>query len=164
MTIAFSSLAIGPRIQKRDGKLIAQTGYRVLVPSLGLYFRKVTVDPKREKITIARRLLWCFKQTRVIPFRFVSAVFYRYSDVSGTSNMPWSGKTFDHFIVGLRLSDNEEVPLFHFFGEGAFVNNTFLPDWLYWQEYVLDSSGTQEQESRAYVELVKQMINVPLIP
>jgi hypothetical protein len=54
------------------------------------------------------------------------------------------------------------VHLFHFYGEGTFVNNSPFPDWCYWEEYLLDMSGTQESESRTFVDLLQKMLNVPV--
>jgi hypothetical protein len=162
MALSFSLLSIGPRLEKRDGQLIARTCWRVWLAFLGSYERRLTVDPKRQNISIFRRYLWFFRRTKEIPFHSVKAVLYRYTDVSGNTNWAWWGQTYDHFTVGLQLHDFEEVNLFHFFGEGTFVNNTRLPDWLFWEQYVTTVSGTQEQESRAFAELLQHMIGVPL--
>ena len=70
----------------------------------------------------------------------------------------------DLFSVGLRLLSGEELHLFYFYGDGTFSNDGPWPDWLYWEDYVYDMSGTQERESRAYVDLLAKMIGVPVIP
>jgi hypothetical protein len=36
--------------------------------------------------------------------------------------------------------------------------------WLYWDEFLFDQSGTQEQESRAFVEMLSKMMGVSIIP
>ncbi len=64
----------------------------------------------------------------------------------------------------LKLHGGGDVHLFSFYGEGEFENVGPLPDWLYWQEYLFDLSGTQTQESRAYVELLSRMTGASVEP
>lgn len=70
----------------------------------------------------------------------------------------------DLVSVGLRLNTREEVHLFSFVGEGSFVNEGIFPDWLHWNEYLFDMKGTQERESRAFVELLCRMLGVSVQP
>jgi hypothetical protein len=155
-------LSVSPRIYKRHGKLVARTSVLACLLCLGLIFRRVTVEPKKAKVFLTRRHFWFFARTQHVPFRFIQAIIYRYGDMSGTHDLASAGKTFDVFTVGLRLSDLTEVHLFRFLGSGAFVNESCWPDWLYWENYVTDLSGAQEEESRAYVELLRRMIGVEL--
>ena len=162
MGLSFSILSIGPRIAKEDGKLVARTSFRVALLSLGLSWRNVVVDPKRRKIIISKRLFWFFKRKRVIPFRFIESVRYGYDDLSGNSDWPAAAQTFDYFKVGLKLYNGEIIPLFNFLGRGSFVNNSVMPDWWYWSKSCTSASGTQEQESKLYVELLQHLIGKPL--
>jgi hypothetical protein len=66
--------------------------------------------------------------------------------------------------VGLRLQDDKFIHLFFFFGDGTFTNDGPLPDWLYWDDYLFDFTGTQEKESRGFVELLRKMIGVHVEP
>ena len=140
------------------------TAWRVRLLTLGCLYRKVLVDPQKEEVRIFRRYFWAFPRRRRILFRAVEAVTYSYEDWgSGDS---WSGAhdSVDLFSVGLRLHGGEELHLFYFYGDGTFSNDGPLPDWLYWDEYLVDRSGTQERESRAFVELLSKMISVSVIP
>ncbi|HWY88736.1 MAG TPA: hypothetical protein VNX28_18640, partial [Gemmataceae bacterium] len=58
------------------------------------------------------------------------------------------------FSVGLRLYGGGERHLFYFFGDGTFTNTGPWPDWIYWEDFAFDMSGTQERESKAFVEVV----------
>jgi len=162
MVLGLSILSMRPKISKEGGKLSARTSVCFALFTLGLHWRKVVIDPKHQKVIITRRSLWFFEQRRVIPFRFIESIGYGYNDVSGTSDWGGAGQTFDVFRISLRLVDQESVPLFSFFGRGSFINNSVMPDWWYWSEYTTSLSGTQEQESRLYAELLKQMIGKPL--
>jgi hypothetical protein len=118
MTIFSRLFSLCPRIRKVDDRLFARTGWRVIILSLGLLYRSVTVDPTREQVTIYRRYFWFFARRRQIPFKKVEAVAYGYKDLGIGSSVSWGYKSADVFSVGLRLFGGEEVHLFYFFGEG----------------------------------------------
>ena len=165
MPIASPLLSVCPRIVKRGGKLVACTALSQRILTLGAFCREVVIDPKAEVIRLRRRYLWFFKRAVRIPFGSVRAVTYGYSGSGGPHDWWWGAyKTTDAFRVGLRLSNFREVHLFWFSGEGPFTNYGPWPDWLYWEDYLLDFSGTQERESRAFVELLSKMIGVTVIP
>ena len=68
------------------------------------------------------------------------------------------------YSVGLRLLNDDEFHLFNFVGEGTFSNaGSLLPDWLYWEEFPFSLSGSQASESRAFVELLSNILDVPVI-
>ncbi len=104
MAISSPLLSICPRLSKVRGRLVASTAWRLLIPTLGLVYRQVTVDPKKEEISVYGRYFW------ILP-----------------NDGPW-------------------------------------PDWLYWNDYLFDLSGTQERESKAFVELLSKMIGVSVVP
>jgi hypothetical protein len=56
------------------------------------------------------------------------------------------------------------VHLFSFFGDGTFTKDSPLPDWCYWDDFLFDVSGTQEQESRAFAEVLSKMVKAPIEP
>jgi hypothetical protein len=62
------------------------------------------------------------------------------------------------------LVGGEEVRLFYFVGDGAFQNDSPLPDWWYWEDYALDRVGSQDRESRMFVQLLSQIIGVAILP
>ncbi|MFT3756779.1 MAG: hypothetical protein QM769_12725 [Pseudoxanthomonas sp.] len=86
---------------------------------------------------------------------------YDYADMNALASWTrWSHDSVDCFFVSLRLRDGDEVYLFSFMGDGPFRNSGPLPDWLYWGDFAFDMTGTQQRESLAYAELLKQMIGV----
>jgi hypothetical protein len=124
----------------------------------------VTFDPKGQEVTIRRRYFWAFPRCRRLRFRAVEAVTYGYLDWSPGAWLSWSHDSVDLFAVGLRLRGDEEVHLFYFFGDGTFSNDGPWPDWLYWEDYLFDMSGTQERESKAFVDLLSKMFGVSVVP
>lgn len=163
MPLSFRLFSWCPRIKKQDGQLIASTAWRHRILMLGWVLRRVIVDPARKELLLRHRYLWLIPRRRRIPFDQVEAVTYGYKDLA-LSTFSWGYDSKDLFFVGLRLRNGEEVHLFYFYGEGTFNNQGPLPDWLYWQDYLFDMTGTQEKESRAYAELLKKMIGVKIIP
>jgi hypothetical protein len=157
--------SVCPFVYKAKGKLVARTPLYLQIWALGAFYREVIVDPKAQVVRVRRRYAWLFKRAFRIPFGSVRAVTYGYAG-SGGEGGPWWGayRTKDYYSVGLRLSDFREVHLFGFSDEGGFANYGPLPDWLYWQEYLLDLRGTQDTESRAYAEALSGLIGAPVEP
>ncbi len=162
MALVSRLFSLGPRVQKRAGRLIAASGWRSQALTLWSTYRQVVVDPNVQAVIIRGRIFWLIPRIRRIPFQAIRAVLYSYSDVNPTSSFAWAYNTVDLFTVGLRLLDGSEVTLFRFFGEGEFVNEGIFPDWFYWEDYLLDQVGTQENESRVFAELVSKMTGAPI--
>jgi len=153
-----------PRIRKNGGRVIATSAWRSQILSLGSSFREVIVDPKRKAIRIRSRWLWFFRKTESIRFSKIEAVTYGYEDQAINLSMYNAHDALDCFSVGLRLYNDREIRLFKFFGEGSFVNDSIFPDWMYWEEYAFDINGSQEAESRVFVDLLAKLINVTVVP
>jgi hypothetical protein len=156
--------SICPRVIKRDRRLVASTGWQLRVLTLGWLYRQVLVDPEEQEVRIFRRYFWAFPRRRRIRFGAVEAVTYGYEDCASGASWTWAHDSIDLFSVGLRLYDGEELQLFYFYGDGTFSNDGPFPDWLYWDEFLIDRSGTQERESRAFVELLSKMMGVSIVP
>jgi hypothetical protein len=156
--------SICPHVNKQGNRLVASTAWLVRILTLGWLYRKVLVDPEKKEIRIYRRYFWVFPRRRRIRFAAVEAVTYGYEDWAPDASYSWSHDSVDCFAVGLRLLDGEELHLFYFYGDGTFSNDGPWPDWLYWEEYAFDSSGTQEKESRAFVELLSKLMGVSVVP
>jgi hypothetical protein len=164
MTSSWDLLSICPRISKTQRGLVASTAWRVRVLTLGWLYRRVTVDPKRKEVTIQRRYFWVFPRQRRIPFKAIAAISYGYQDWAPGASWTWAHDSVDLFSVGLRLHGGDELHLFYFYGDGTFTNDGPLPDWVYWDAYAFDLSGTQEKESRVFVDLLSKLIGVSVVP
>ncbi len=160
----FSFLSVTPRISKKDGKLVAKTSFVGFLISLTVLHRTVVVDPKSKSVTMTRRWLWFLKSRKRIRFKRIAGISYKYEDWNPISGMGFTGDSFDCFTVKLKLHNGKGLHLFRFVGEGTFSNKTgYYPDWMYWGEYATDMSGTQDAESRAFVNLLQSIVKVPLV-
>jgi hypothetical protein len=101
---------------------------------------------------------------REVRFESIEAVAYAYTDMAMGAPLVWADDSGDLFSVGLRLYGGDEVHLFYFVGDGTFSNDGPLPNWLYWDDYLFDRSGTQERESRGFVDLLSKLIGVSVVP
>lgn len=151
-------------MKKREGKLIADTAWRLRILTLGWLYRMVIADPKGEVLVIFGRYFWIFTRRRRIRFRSIKAVTYGYEDWAPGVSWSWAHDSVDLYSVGLRLVGGNELRLFYFFGDGTFSKDGTWPDWLYWDDYIFDMSGDQAKESRAFVELLCKMIGVSVVP
>src|SRR5262249_1494795 len=111
-----------------------------------------------------RRYFWLFARERRIPFDPVRGVTYGYEDVSPFASWSWAHHSADLFRVGLKLDRLDTVHLFSFLGDGTFTNDGPFPSWCYWDDFLFDRSGTEEQESRAYAEVLSKMLKAPVEP
>jgi hypothetical protein len=164
MALPIRWLSIGPRIKKLDGKLFASTARRLQWLTLGLCWRQVILDTQGRELTIAGRYCWFLQTQRRVRFADVEAVTYGYQDWAMVASLNSAHDTLDLYSVGLRLYDGDDLHLFHFFGDGTFIHNEIWPDWMDWDRYVFDLSGTQDRESRLFVDLLSQLIGVPVVP
>ena len=156
--------AICPRIREEYGRVVATTAWRVRLLLLGAVFRKVVIDPSYRTISMSSRYLWLIRRRRKIPFSEVAAVIYGYEDLTFAARWRYAHDSFDRFKVGLRLRDDSEVRLFNFIGEGSFASEGPFPDWMYWGEHALDVTGSQENESHAFVSMLASHIGVKVAP
>ena len=163
MGLSFGLLSVCPRVRRDGGRLVAVTSWKMWLLSLCSLSREVVVDPGQQCVIIRRRV-WLFARRRRIAFGRIKAVTYGYQDWAAGSLWSWAHDSADLFSTGLRLHDGREVHLFYFLGDGTFHNDGPLPDWLYWPDFLPDFSGTQEKESRAFVELLSKLIGVAVEP
>src|SRR5436190_22646470 len=76
-------LSVCPRVRKSHGKLVAESSWYTRIVSLGCYYRKVVVDPKKEELSVHRRYFWMVRKRRRIRFGAIQAITYGYQDWSG---------------------------------------------------------------------------------
>ena len=158
-------LSICPRVSKESGCVVATTAWRVRLASLGTLYRRVVVNPVSRSITITSRYAWLVNRQHEYRFSQIAGVTYGYGNLSMESYLSWGHDSIDSFSTGLRFKNSDkEVHLFTFIGEGTFSNDGPLPDWMYWQDFTFDLSGSQEQESKVFVNILSKMIGVKVVP
>jgi len=158
-------LQFRPNISKQGTVLVATSGWRAHLLSLGFAGRRVTIDPSRKLIRIGIRRFWLFTTSKVFTFDRILYVLSGYRDWS-LSNLSVFGAYRDRgvFTVELRLTTGERIMLFRFYHEGDFINDGFMPDFMYWDDY-LDATltkGNQGQESEVFAKLVAGLVGVPI--
>ncbi|AIE85439.1 hypothetical protein [Fimbriimonas ginsengisoli] len=155
--------AFRPKLSKEGQLLVATTGWRAHLFSLGFGSRKVVVDPHLRVVRLQIRKWWFYRTSKRIEFDWVEEILYGYNDMSAGAS--WSAhQAQDLFTVGLLLKNREEVTLFRYYGEGEFVNDGVWPDWFYWEDNLVSPylRNTQEGESLMYCDLLSRMIGVPI--
>jgi hypothetical protein len=158
------AVSVCPHIRADGDRLIASTSGFVRVLNLGSFSRRVVVDRVARTVTVAQRSLWVLQRERRLSFAEIAGVTYGYEDENPFSLFSTTHDAVDRFVVGLLLVGGEEVSLFSFVGDGSFTNDGPLPDWWYWEEYVMDRTGSQERESRLFVQLLSKMMGVTIAP
>jgi hypothetical protein len=164
MALYSSLFSISPHIYKRHGRLEAVTSLWFQIFTLGLIHKRVIIDPKEQLVRIRRRYLWLIHRSTKVPFRSIAAITYGYDDWGNPGNLSWAHDAKEIYSVGLRLYSGHEKRLFYFMGDGEFQNDGPLPDWWYWQEFLFDFAGTQQRESRMFVEALSKMIGAEVRP
>src|SRR5262249_4876183 len=105
-----------------------------------------------------------FRRGKTIPFSAIKSITYGYDPWSTGSWFSWTYDSLDIYTVGLRLRDGGDVHLFNFLADGTFPNQEPLPDWMNRAPYASDFVGTQDEESKAFAELLSRAIGVPITP
>ncbi|MBM3494189.1 MAG: hypothetical protein FJX72_07700 [Armatimonadetes bacterium] len=157
--------AMRPGLRARRGSLIARTSLKGALLTLGLHLREVAVDPRLQTIRIRARRAWVFGSVRRIPFDAVARVTYDWTDVNPFQHMPLAVyQELDLYTVSVVLKTGEVVDLCRFFGLGGWVNEHFMPDWVFWDDRLAAelARGSQEEASRAYAVTVARAVGVEL--
>lgn len=158
------AISIRPRISADQERLTAATSRIVVFFTLAFRCRQVVVDRSAQTVTIRTRSAWFFQREERIPFSQIAAVTYGYEDLHPLAFLSSAHDAVDCYRAGLLKVGGGEVSLFSFYGDGSFTNDGSLPDWWYWEEYVLDRVGPQERESRIFVQLLSKLIGVSIAP
>ena len=161
MAIVSRVFSVCPRIAKRGDALEAVTSLRLRVITLGTAWRAVQLMPHARVVRIEDRRFWLFSRIRALPFDSIRSVVYGYANL--WAGIGWVQNTVDLFNVGLRLHDGGEVHLFGFLGDGPMENTGPLPDWCFFDQFLLDTIGTQETESQALAGMLARVIGVELV-
>ena len=164
LTLSLPELAISPRVWREGPALHARTRtfYRLLT-AFG-YDRHLIVDPTSRRVTLTIRRYWAFGSRETLCFDDVTALEYRYASLPTAFGVTLRGlqwtDSVNWYVVSLALrTSREPIVLFRFAGEGA--------EWTGWSggllgDELLDVQGTQEIESREFVDRLRRLLNVPM--
>lgn len=155
VTVKSSAAATAPKVWIEDGALIARTSLLWQVLSLFSWCKTVVVDPRDETVVVTWRFLWGLTKSRTVRFRDISHIEYRYGSLATAWDL--FGNTQDRverYTVDLALTDNDELHLFSFAGEGSATTGAvgvLLGDSL------VDVEGDQGKQSLGYVDAIQEM-------
>lgn len=154
-------LSLAPRIREQGGRIYVQTSGLFRLLTLGSYARTVIIDPGMRRIDVGVRHLWAWVRHRIIPFARVEHIDYRFGSLP-TSWSRWHGTTdqLEKFSIDLVLDDDQRIRVATFRGAGSVM--TGVSGALWGGDSLVDYAGNQEDASRALVELLADMIGVPL--
>jgi len=155
---------VEPAISKEGQLLVIRSGWRAYLFTLGAVSRKVTIDPVLRVVHLSGRRFWLFTWARRIEYDWIQQISYGYWSMGG--QIPLSeGTQKELFTVSLDLKNNTQVLICRFFGGGDFYNNTIMPDWWYYgDQWVSEAArGSQEEHSSALVNLLQNLIGVPVV-
>jgi hypothetical protein len=159
-------LSLTPRIYGGGDWLIATSARRAKILCLFAFARTVTVDRGSAQITISRRSWWVARRLRRIPFARVAKILYSVDDLGLETTWGQEGNTLDAFRVQLELVDGAIVNLFTFYGEGTLQEGWdtpwWLPDWAWNLQRRFDVYGSQEIDSRHFVDRLQKLLDVPV--
>lgn len=161
-TVTSGFLSLSPRVWIDDDVLYARTSLLVQCLCLFAIWRRVRVDQRQAAVEIVGRRLWLWPYQRRVPFDQILRIRYDYSGIP--TGFSWfHGRTdeIDIFKVGLETTDRRDIHLFRFIGEGAV--ETGWSGTLFGGDSAFDLRGSQEDESRRFVDLLKQATGKPLL-
>jgi hypothetical protein len=147
-------LAIAPRLAIDEQRLTACTPSLVRLLWLFSYVRRVTVDCRRQQVTIATTRLWFLHRTRVLSFDQIDRIVY-----CGQGMPTLSGAEPAFFLISLGLKDRgPDIELF-----------TVIEDQPQPQSWLDGLSGAARSPARVgdeaalrIVDLLHRYIGVPI--
>jgi hypothetical protein len=131
-----------PAVSRSGNVLVARSGWKSQFLCLGSTGRKVTVDTDQKFLRIRYRVFWFLTISKLYTFERILNVVYDYKPIWLISG--WYQER-GIYTVEIRLTSGERITLFRFFDSGSFSNEGFLPDFIYWQDY-MDSALTQSDQ------------------
>lgn len=157
-------LTLRPSIRVEDGVLVIKTG--MLVGLFTLFLRSISTEirPVERRIVQRRRLGYFFTTQTVLEFddiRYLDYGFGSFGTEWGWSFEGWGRQDqVETFYIDIVSRDDERLRVCAFRGEGAVM--TGWGGVLLSEDSLLDVSGTQEGESRQFVNYLAKVLDVPV--
>lgn len=85
LRVTMTLLHVAPRIDVQANQIQGCTAWAAQLLVLFAYARHVTIDRRRQRVTVTIRLLWLWKAERIIPFDRVDRIIYRAQGVPSFS-------------------------------------------------------------------------------
>lgn len=161
-TYKSSFFSIQPRVREEGDALVATTPWTLRLLSLFSYKREVVVDPRYQNIRVDTKWFWgLLHRERIIRAKDVHYVDYRHSSIPTGWSM-FYGRTdeVESYGVILVMNDKSEFTVARFRGQGSI--HTGWSGVMLGGDSMIDTAGTQEETSRAFVDDLCSRMQLPL--
>lgn len=164
LQINLSFLSNRPSVKISAGKLVVRTGFPQELITAFLDVKRLTVIPRKRQVFYTRRLFYFKRINMSASFDEISRIDYGFSS-TGT-DWGWSNSIMgrqdqlESFGISLIMKDGRRFPVCAFQGEGAVCTGWIGV--LAGDDSIVDFSGTQEVDSRAFANMLSRILGVPL--
>jgi len=163
ITGRFRFLTLRPRVRATPDRLTLSTGRVSALASLGLRLRRVEIDATNRRVDLATRTCWLFVRRHRLNFDELSHIDYGIG-AFGTE-WGWTPDGFgrqdqvESFSIALVTREGDAHKVCSFRGEGS-VETGFV-GWLGGDSW-FDAAGTQAEDSRKMVEMLANVLGLPI--
>ena len=167
MPFGFSFLSTRPSVKVTAQLVTSKSPWLTHVLTLGFYSRTVVIDSRTKTVRIRIRFLWAFWRRHTIAFNDVAYVTYGMRETGETTSyMTGEREGSETFHVGVTLRNRMHYTLATFSGEGEYSSeHAFIWEWPIDKiKEMIDVTGTQQEESMNFVDLVCYRIGTRLGP
>jgi hypothetical protein len=171
LPVTMSLLRIAPRIEIQPDQIRGCTALAAQLLVLFAYARYVTIDRRRQRLTVRIRLLWLWKVERIIPFDRVHRIIYRAQGVPSFSPLRYLflqttdviESAFYFISIGVKAAAEdkharEELALF-----SVWEQQPRTPDMFDKLAGVrINPNAIGDEASGAIVEMLREYLGVPI--
>lgn len=158
MAFELSILSTGPKIVSDGRGLRARCSVWQGLSCGFLFWRSLKIDRQRRTLTIFHLDFWLIPQKWVVSYHDIRDINYKYRDYGFLRSLNYARNSLDCYTVSIELQNYRVIDLFWWYGEGEFLNESILPDWVFWQQYAFDTKGSQKRESLQFYEMLREEI------
>lgn len=166
-----SLLRVAPKIEVQSDQIRGCTAWAAQFLVLFAYARYVTIDRRRQRVTVTLRLLWLWKAERIIPFDRVDRIIYRAQGVPSFSPLRYLflqstdaiESAFYYISLGVKATADdkharEELALFSVWEQQPRVPDLF--DKL--AGVRINPTAIGDEASGAIVDMLRDYLGVPI--
>ena len=153
-----------PSIRETKSSIIIKTGFLTKLYTLFFYTQKIEIIPSIRKIKISKTFAWVFPVYNQLDFDDVWYIEYAFkssgTDWGYTSSGYKNLDEMEKFSILLVTKNEKKHFVCSFSGEGAV--STGWSGILIGHDDIIDYEGTQENESKQFVEYLCKILDVTL--
>jgi hypothetical protein len=162
--LEFTSLTLRPRVAVASDSIVVETSGLLRFLSGFSYCYRVEIQLDRKRVLVHERSFYVLERRSEVAFADLWYLDYSFASV-GTDwglSLGWLGRTdqAESFTISLVTRDEVVHPVGAFRGEGSVASG-----WagvLLGGDSIVDVSGTQQDESRAFAETLARRLGIPI--